>query len=170
MINDYVLYDSKNNDYQDTLVFEDVEVKNANHAQIFSIEHYGKLDDYTSCDEEGNILGDCALEILSLQLNNIEYSLTMLYNNPFIPEYSESNLLYAREHGITLNKELYNSLYFGFNGKYVVKFWTIESSRYFTNMLDIERNLHTEHHVNIPLKEQSDINHLVDLKKIVGLL
>ena len=87
-----------------------------------SIEHFGKTNQHTVCDEEGQIISDRAAELVSITIGKYEIPRNILFKQPFTVKWPENLIEDAKKENQTLPRCLYNNLFFGFNGKYTFDF------------------------------------------------
>ena len=87
-----------------------------------SIEHFGKTNQDTICDETGQIISDRAAELVGITIGKYEIPRNILYKQPFAVKWPENLIKDAERENRTLPDCLYNNLYFGFNGTYTFNF------------------------------------------------
>ena len=87
-----------------------------------SIEHFGKTNQDTICDETGQIISDRAAELVSINIGKYEIPKNILFKQPFAVRWPENLVEDAERENRTLPGCLYNNLYFGFNGIYTFDF------------------------------------------------
>ena len=87
-----------------------------------SIEHFGKTNQHTVCDEEGQIISDRAAELVSITIGKYEIPRNILFKQPFAVKWPENLVEDAEKENQKLPDCLYDNLYFGFNGTYTFSF------------------------------------------------
>lgn len=158
-------YDSVQNVRCDHICFN---VKNdvINDNNELIIEHYGKLDEHTLyIDNE--IVADCSVELVSVQIDDILFDDIILYTKPYYPIYSDGYYQYAKEKNIEVTDVLYNVLNFGFNGMYKFQFERNFYKTYFNELLSVERKLH-EKGINASIGDEyeEEIDYINELNKM----
>ena len=141
VINNNILHDGpcevKNNDL---FVFNtNVNPRDKNNLYI---EHYGKQGYETIVDEDGVVVSDRAVMLKSISLDDFEIPELILYNKPFVVEWSKEQL----EENPTRPKTITNNLYFGYNGSYCYTFGNDSAKEYYLCLLEKERiaNIHNK--------------------------
>ena len=141
VINNNILHDGpcevKNNDL---FVFNtNVNPRDKNNLYI---EHYGKQGYETIVDEDGVVVSDRAVMLKSISLDDFEIPELILYNKPFVVEWSKEQL----EENPTRPKTITNNLYFGYNGSYCYMFGNDSAKEYYLCLLEKERiaNIHNK--------------------------
>lgn len=89
---------------------------------ILSIEHYNKENSDTVVDQNGNIVKDLSIELISIEIDNIKILETVLYNMPFYVKWPDNLIKDFENRGESPPEYLTNNLYFGFNGTYKFDF------------------------------------------------
>lgn len=92
------------------------------YSNQLSIEHFGKTNQDTICDETGQIISDRAAELVGITIGKYEIPRNILYKQPFAVKWPENLIEDAEKENRILPNCLYNNLYFGFNGIYTFDF------------------------------------------------
>jgi len=87
-----------------------------------AIEHFGKTNQDTICNQAGQIISDRAAELVSITIGKYEIPKNILFKQPFAVRWPENLVEDAERENRTLPGCLYNNLYFGFNGIYTFDF------------------------------------------------
>ena len=87
-----------------------------------TIEHYNKQNNDTIVDENGNIVEDLSIELVSIDIDNVKILETVLYNMPFYVDWPDNLIEDFRNKGEDVPEYITNNLYFGFNGIYKFDF------------------------------------------------
>jgi len=105
-----------------------------------SIEHFGKTNQDTICDETGQIISDRAAELVSITIGKYEIPRNILFKQPFEVKWPENLIEDAERENQTLPSCLYNNLYFGFNGTYTFDFAEDLRKDYYYYFWQMERD------------------------------
>ena len=100
------------------------------------IEHYDKHDQDTVLDEQGKIILDRAIEIVSIKIDEFDQPWHVLYTKKFYPIWPS--------HMIDKPEYIVGSLYLGFNGKYVFDFPAKIEKAYYDSLWEQERDLNNK--------------------------
>lgn len=109
------------------------------HNQL-SIEHFGKTNRDTICNEEGQIISDRAAELIGVTIGKYEIPKNILFKQPFAVKWPENLVKNAEKENRTLPDCLYNNLYFGFNGTYTFDFAKDMRKDYYYYFWQMERD------------------------------
>jgi hypothetical protein len=105
-----------------------------------SIEHFGKKNEDTICDQAGQIISDRAAELISITIGKYEIPKNILFKQPFAVKWPENLIQDAEKENRTLPDCLYNNLYFGFNGTYTFNFVKDLRKDYYYYFWQMERD------------------------------
>lgn len=122
------------------------------------ITHYNKKDSDQILDSMGTICKDKHVEIKSISIDNIEFTLDELREGHFYPVYNKNYYKQCLEQGNELPLSLSPNLYLGHNGT-----WKLNFNYPFTEYIINKRKK-----LQLDLKDsiyQSDIEHLKKAKK-----
>ena len=117
-VNNIVYFDSVLHNQLTEIEF-DADIQDTNQL---AIEHFGKTNQDTICDETGQIISDRAAELVSINIGKYEIPKNILFKQPFAVRWPENLVEDAERENRTLPGCLYNNLYFGFNGIYTFDF------------------------------------------------
>lgn len=117
-VNNAVLYNGLV-DYNEKEYSFDVEPIQQNQL---TIEHYNKQNNDTIADENGNIVEDLSVELVSIDIDNVKILETVLYNMPFYVDWPDNLIEDFKNKGEDVPEYITNNLYFGFNGIYKFDF------------------------------------------------
>lgn len=98
----------------------------------FVIEHYGKQDSDTICDDQGTIIADRAVEIESITIDGFEVPRNKLFQKRFYPVWPEH---FAVEQQ---SEYIMNNNYLGFNGRFVFDYRMPMQTEYYGYYWDME--------------------------------
>ena len=88
------------------------------------IVHKNKTNQDTVVNSQGIIVEDRSVELKELSIDGQRVKDTVLYNSPFFVEWPENIVEDYKNCGQEVPKFIKNTLYFGFNGKYIYEFMT----------------------------------------------
>jgi len=117
-VNNIVYFDSVLHSQLTEIEF-DADIQDSNQL---AIEHFGKTNHDTICNEAGQIISDRAAELVSINIGKYEIPKNILFKQPFAVRWPENLVEDAERENRTLPGCLYNNLYFGFNGIYTFDF------------------------------------------------
>jgi hypothetical protein len=136
LVNDMVYFDSVLRDPLTEIEFDAV-LQDSNQLVI---EHFGKKNEHTICDEAGKIISDRAAELVSTIVGKYEIPKNILFKQPFAVKWPQNLLEDAERKNQTLPSCLYNNLYFGFNGTYIFDFAKDLRKDYYYYFWQMERD------------------------------
>jgi hypothetical protein len=122
---------------QSTNIEFDADLQDSNQL---SIEHFGKINQHTVCDEAGQIISDRAAELVSITIGKYEIPRNILFKQPFAVKWPQNLVEDAERENRTLPDCLYNNLYFGFNGTYTFDFARDLRKDYYYYFWQMERD------------------------------
>ena len=117
-VNSRVYFESQLNNNLTEIEF-DADIQDSNQL---TIEHFGKKNEDTICDDAGNIVADRAAELIGLCIGKYEIPRNILFKKPFAVEWPANLVEEAQQENKVLPECLYDNLYFGFNGTYTFDF------------------------------------------------
>lgn len=109
-------------------------------ANQLSIEHFGKTNQDTICDDAGQIISDRAAELVGITIAKYEIPRNILFKQPFAVQWPENLIQDAKRENRILPNCLYNNLYFGFNGTYTFDFARDLRKDYYYYFWQMERD------------------------------
>jgi hypothetical protein len=109
------------------------------HNQL-CIEHFGKTNRDTICNEAGQIISDRAAELISITIGKYEIPKNILFKQPFAVKWPENLIRDAAKENRVLPDCLYDNLYFGFNGTYTFNFAKDMRKDYYYYFWQMERD------------------------------
>ena len=146
---------------------------------ILSIEHYNKENSATVVDQNGNIVEDLSIELISIEFDDIKILETVLYNMPFCIKWPDNLVEDYKSKSETPPEYITNNLYFGFNGtykfdfsnnivvEYYKQFWIDETQAHQNQTLsDNGREIFKRMGETVEINKDSDFT-IHDLKRMV---
>ena len=112
----------------------------AEDTNVFEIHHYNKTNEDTICDQHGNIVEDCAIELIKIHIDGFVVPTNILYKKPFYVQWPANLIGDARIQGHQLPDTISNNLFFGFNGYYKFDFSNNFAKEYFWYQWQMERD------------------------------
>ena len=109
---------------------------------FLEVVHKNKTNQDTVVNTEGVIIEDRSVELKTLIINGQPVKDTVLYNSPFYVNWPDNILEDCKKQNQTAPEFIKNSLYFGFNGKYVYEFMTDSRREQFRQLLLDEVQAH----------------------------
>lgn len=110
------------------------DVETDRHLNSLEIVHKNKTNQDTVVDSQGVIVEDRSVELKKLTINGQQVKDTVLYNSPFFVEWPENIIEDYKNQGLETPVFIKNTLYFGFNGKYVYEFMADSRRDYFRQL------------------------------------
>ena len=108
-----------------------------------SIHHLGKTNEDTIVDEHGTITADKAIELKSVEIEDIAILQNILFNSPYYVIWPDNLVEDFKNKGEEAPEYLKNNLYFGFNGHYSFEFLGDFVKQYYKQFWDDESQAHT---------------------------
>lgn len=105
-----------------------------------AIEHFGKKNKHTVCDQAGQIISDRAAELVGITVGKYEIPKNILFKQPFAVQWPTNLIQDAERENRILPDCLYNNLYFGFNGIYTFDFAKDLRKDYYYYFWQMERD------------------------------
>ena len=135
-VNDIVYFDSVLHNRLTEIEF-DAAILDSNQL---TIEHFGKTNQDTICDESGKIVADRAAELIEITIGQYQIPTNILFKKPFRVQWPTNLIEDAERENRTLPECLYNNLYFGFNGTYTFDFARDLRKDYYYYFWQMERD------------------------------
>lgn len=98
------------------------------------IVHKNKTNQDTVVNSHGDIVEDRSVELKELIINGHRVKDTVLYNSPFFVEWPENIVEDYKKNDQAAPLFIKNTLYFGFNGKYVYEFMSDPRQEHFRQL------------------------------------
>lgn len=130
VLNEKMLFSGQVIDIQN-FVFNTHTSRELNSLEIF---HKNKTNQDTVVNNDGVIVEDRSIEIKALTINGRQVKDTVLYNSPFYVDWPANIREDYIKQNQTVPEFIKNTLYFGFNGKYVYQFMSDPQREHFRQL------------------------------------
>lgn len=137
-INDCVLHDDVLEQGHNTFSF-DINPLEINYLRI---HHYGKKNEDTLVDQNGQIVKDKAVELKKISIESVYILKNVLYNKPYYVNWPDNLSQDFINRGEAVPEYITNTLFFGFNGYYEFDFVGDFLRQYYRQFWEDETQAH----------------------------